>query len=139
CHLLGRIGKVNGEDIAGDNYKFDPRRKYLPNDDLARTGLEALAEPSLRGVMGSIVKIDGQTTTDPAQPGQDIRTTIDVAVQKEIQNFFADATLRVKRVSSDGKNYVEEVPHQVLHGAAVLLDVKTNQVLALVSYPTYNL
>jgi penicillin-binding protein 2 len=139
AHILGRIGKVNGEDLASDPYKLDNRRKYLPNDDIGRTGLEALAEPSLRGVQGTVVKIDGQTTTEPAKPGDDIRTSIDIELQREITNFFADATLRVKKVNAEGKTVFEEVPHQMLHGAAVLLDVKTNQVLALVSYPTYNL
>ena len=139
CHILGRIGKVNREDLVNDPNKLDPRRKYFPNDEIGRTGLESLAEPALRGVQGTVVKIDGQTTTEPPQPGQDIRTTIDVEVQKDIQDFFADATLRLKKFSPERGNYIEEIPHQVLHGAAVLLDVKTNQVIALVSYPTYDL
>ena len=141
CHILGRIGKVNAEDLANDPYKLDSdnRRKYMPNDDIGRTGLEALAEPSLRGVEGTVVNVNGETTTVPPKPGENVRTTIDIELQKEIQGFFADATLRVKKTDDSGRPYVEEVPHQVLHGAAVLLDVKTNQVLALVSYPTYNL
>ena len=138
AHLLGRIGKVNRDDIINDPDRNDDRKKYLPNDDIGRTGLEALGEPSLRGALGSVITVEGETVSQPAQPGQDLRATIDVEVQKEIQDFFAKATLHIKK-TIENRTVYEDVPDQILHGAAVLLDVKSNQVLAMVSYPTYDL
>jgi penicillin-binding protein 2 len=135
CHVLGHIGKVKQEDLAQDPNKGDPLRQYLPNDDIGRGGLEWLCEPALRGTLGRVTTVygeDASSTTDPPIPGENVRTTIDIDLQQEIQNFFASATLH------DSKGQVIE-RNTVLHGACVLLDVKTNQVLALVSYPTYDL
>lgn len=142
CHVIGHVGKVKREDIHGDPNGSDPRRKYLLNDLIGRSGLEWLCEPALRGTLGRIVTVNGQDSSAPnldptlnedaAVPGQTIRATIDIELQQDIQNFFASATLH------DTHGEVTE-KGAVLHGAAVLLDVKTNEVLALVSYPTYNL
>ena len=135
CHVLGHLGKVNHEDLVGDPNRGDPRRQYLPNDDIGRGGLEWLCEPALRGALGRVVTVygeDASNTTDPPIAGQNVRTTIDIDLQQEIQNFFRSATLH----DPHGK-VIEQ--GAVLHGAAVLLDVKTNAVRALVSYPTYNL
>jgi len=136
-HLLGHLSKVNGEDLKQDPNRGDPRRQYLPNDDIGRGGLEWLCEPALRGTLGRVTTVygeDASTTTDPPVPGQTVRTTIDIDLQQEIQNFFASATMH------DPHDPLKEAEHNaVLHGAAVLLDVKTNQLLALVSYPTYDL
>ena len=135
CHVLGRIGKVNQKDLTEDPYHGDPRRRYLPNDEIGRGGLEWLCEPALRGTLGRITTVYGEeasTTTDPPIPGAAVRATIDIDLQQEIQSFFASATLH------DSHGQVTE-RNAVLHGSAVLLDVKKNQVLAMVSYPTYDL
>jgi penicillin-binding protein 2 len=138
CHVLGNLGRVNREDLKADPNKKDPRRKYLPNDDIGRAGLESLCEPALRGALGCVTTTygeDASSTTEPPVPGQAVRTTIDIDLQQEIQTFFASATLHA---FVEGK--LQEIDRNaVLHGAAVLLDVKTNRVLAMVSYPTYDL
>ncbi|HSZ59284.1 MAG TPA: penicillin-binding transpeptidase domain-containing protein [Tepidisphaeraceae bacterium] len=139
CHVLGHVGKVKQEDLHNDANRDDPRRRYQLNDQIGRGGLEWLCEPALRGTLGLTTTIagdDGPGNTEPPVPGQDVRCSIDIDVQRDIQNFFAHATLR----SRDPQTHETiETKDQVLHGAAVLLDVKTNQVLALVSYPTYDL
>lgn len=135
CHILGRMSKVTRPDLLADPNRGDPRRQYLPNDDIGRTGVERLCEPALRGVLGRITSKWGDDTNAEIEapvPGQDVRLAIDVTLQQDIQNFFAHATLR------DTLHKVVE-RDAALHGAAVVLDVKTNQVLALVSYPTYDL
>lgn len=139
CHLLGRIGRVDKKDLLNDPNLKDPRRKYLPNDEIGRSGLEWLCEPALRGTQGMVVTNYGDesaNSAEPPVPGRDVMITIDVGLQEDIQRFFAHATLRVKNPAT---HEYEDLPNQVLHGAAVLLDVKTNQVLALVSNPTFDL
>jgi len=136
CHVVGHIGRVNHDDVIHDLGRFDPRRKYLLNDLIGRSGLEWLCEPALRGTLGRVVTVEHEETPansdDPPIPGEAVHSSIDVELQEDIQNFFASATLH-----DNVGNVVER--GAVLHGAAVLLDVKTNEVLALVSYPTYNL
>jgi penicillin-binding protein 2 len=142
CHILGHLGKVNRKDLDNDADLGDPRRRYLPNDDIGRGGLEWLCEPALRGTLGQMTSVYGEEnsqSTDQPIPGQTVHTTIDIDLQQDIQSFFASATLHdPHRKDEHGKPLVIE-DHAVLHGAAVLLDVQTNQVLAMVSYPTYDL
>lgn len=137
CHVLGNLARVSGEDISKYNKKDkkDPLRDYQPNDLIGRTGVEALCEPALRGTRGqteSTIGDDTILTKSEPLPGQDVRLSIDVELQQQIQEVFASATLR------DAKGVAVE-QGAVLHGAAVVLKVDTNEVLALVSYPTFDL
>ena len=134
CHVLGYVGKVTRKDLESDPNKGDLRRRYLPNDEIGRSGLELLCEPALRGTLGRVV-IEGEEQAGSIEqpvPGEDVTTSIDADLQQDIQSFFASATLRDNRGIPTETNVV-------LHGAAVLIDVKTNQVRALVSYPVYDL
>ena len=134
CHVIGHVGKVSKPDLLNDPNRKDLRRRYLPNDEIGRGGLEWLCEPALRGSLGRVVSHygdDSAAQSDPPIAGEDVITSIDIDLQQDIESFFASATLHKPN---------NEVEHNaVLHGAAVLLDVKTNEVLALVSYPTYDL
>lgn len=133
CHVIGHISKVTREDLVNDPDKHNLRRRYLPNDEVGRSGLELLCEPALRGTRGRVViRDDGDNQTEPAVAGQSVATSIDIDLQQDIQSFFASATLH------DNHGNVIET-NAILHGAAVILDVKTNRVLALVSYPVYDL
>lgn len=134
CHLLGHVARVDAQDLKDNNKGHDEVHDYLPNDLIGKTGVEALCEPALRGARG---RIDRASTDDiilasaAPVPGQDVRLSIDIELQQQIQGAFASATLR------DANGHVIE-DGAVLHGACVVLDVNTNQVLALVSYPTYD-
>lgn len=134
CHLIGHIGRVSSDDLRA-NKKVNELRNYLPNDLIGKAGVEALCESTLRGTRGKIDRSMGdETVLASLEPraGEDVRVTIDIDLQAQIQAAFAAATLR------DGRgNVVEE--NALLHGAAVVLDVQSNQALALVSYPTYDL
>lgn len=133
CHVLGHLGKVEPADLAADPNKGDLRRRYLPNDEIGRGGLERLCEPALRGTLGRMITDgDEQGAIEQPVPGENVTTSIDVDLQQDIQSYFASATLH------DTKGNVTET-NVVLHGAAVLIDVKTNQVRAMVSYPVYDL
>ena len=65
------------------------------------------------------------------QPGRDVRITVDIDLQQTIEHAFTD----VRWVDKNG-TVVEE--HE-MHGAAIVLDIPTNQVRAMVSWPTYDL
>jgi penicillin-binding protein 2 len=136
CHVLGNLSRVSAEEIKKYNRKDhkDPLRDYAPNDLIGRSGIENLCEPALRGTRGLTESTIGEETiltkSDPA-PGQDVRLSIDIELQQQIQEVFASATLRDAR----GAPVEQGV---VLHGAAVVLKVDTNEVLALVSYPTFD-
>ncbi len=134
CHLLGTIARVDEKEVKSTK-DDDELRRYWPNDLIGRSGIEALCEPALRGTRGRVDRVLGDESVlgqlEP-KPGQDVTISIDMELQQQIQSAFAHATLR----DASGKITEEDA---VLHGAAVVLDVKTDQVLALVSYPTFDL
>lgn len=134
CHVLGNLTRVNAQDLKASN-KGDDLRDYYPNDLIGRSGVEALCEPSLKGIRGRVERVLGDESIlaqQEPQQGKDVSLSIDIELQQQIQSVFSSATLR------DAKGVATE-EGAMLHGAAVVLDVKTNQVLALVSYPTYDL
>jgi penicillin-binding protein 2 len=136
CHVIGHLRKVSAEDVASDPNIGNQQKSYRPTDLIGRDGLEALGEPTLRGVRGKTV-FDGLTNQKiseaPAIPGSDLRTTIDIDLQMQIQEMFT----RVKIPWGNRERHGEDV--LPMHGSAVIIEVATGDVKALVSYPDYNL
>ena len=135
CHLLGHLTRVDAENRKDNNKDLDDLHAYLPNDLIGKTGIESLCEPTLRGARGTVDAVQGEETVLARQspvPGRDVRLSIDIDLQQQIQSVFASA-----RLNDATGRVIEE--NAVLHGAAIVLDVETNQVLAMVSYPTYDL
>lgn len=131
-HVIGHLGAVSREDLASDPDAGDERLRYRANDVIGRSGIERLHERTLRGKRGAVVRT---RSTDPAdvtaaEPGQDIRLSIDAELQREIAAAFE----RVEVANPDRS--IETLP---MTGAAVVMDVATNRVLALVSVPGYDL
>ena len=133
-HLMGRVSKVNREDLLSADNPKEETRQYLPSDQIGRGGVEALLERALRGTKGKVVKLPGQdveVSRDDPLPGRDARITIDVELQARVEAAFAAAELLDPRG--------EPVGEAMFHGAAVIIDVPTGEVLAMASYPTYDL
>jgi penicillin-binding protein 2 len=122
AHLLGYMGIVQDEHLSAPT-----GRAYVPDDFVGKTGLEKRYEDSLRGTDGiRFVEVDaiGQVRQEyydreqPAEPGQDLRLTIDLDVQRA-----AEAALSESESGS---------------GAVVALDPRTGAVLALASKPDFD-
>ncbi len=146
CHVIGNLAPVMKEDLEKNANVLamagDDSRKYFYNDSIGRSGLERLCEPELRGSRGSMVRQvgrEGVVETIAPTPGKDVRITIDMDLQMRIQEAF----LRYKeqddpqRPGADLR--VKEIPVHEMHGAAVVIDVPTGEVRAMVSYPTFDL
>jgi penicillin-binding protein 2 len=140
CHLIGTLGRVSREDLAADpNLGKDELRQYVPSDQIGRTGLEKLAERVLRGSRGRVETIEGsagEVGRVDAVPGKQVKTTIDMELQEQVANMFRYAKVVTVDPDDKTKKYVEQVP---MHGAAVVLDIPTNETRVLVSYPTFDL
>lgn len=133
CHIIGRQAKVTREDLKEDPGFGDDLRRYQYNDLVGRSGIEAMAEQQLRGTRGrieSIVGKEGPVSSLPSRRGEDVRLSIDAKLQEELTTLYREA----KTQYADGK-----IEKHVMHGAAVVIDVPTGEVRALVSYPTYDL
>lgn len=133
AHTIGQLSKVLRSDLENDPNVDDELRQYLPNDLVGRTGLEAIAEQRLRGTRGKIERdvVSGAVLSSvDAVAGSDVRTTLDIELQATIEQAFK----QVKFTYAD--HSVEYLP---VPGAAVVIDIPTGEIRALVSYPTYDL
>lgn len=117
AHLIGYVGEVSEEMLNNPRYAF-----YEPGDVVGRSGVEQTYDALLRGKDGSrdvIVNSHGKELGHLGQtlavPGQDLRLTIDLDVQKAAEKAL------------DGKV-----------GAIVAMDPHTGEILALVSRPTFD-
>ncbi|HVT87803.1 MAG TPA: penicillin-binding transpeptidase domain-containing protein [Tepidisphaeraceae bacterium] len=133
AHVIGHLAHVSEKDISDG--PSDELREYLKNDLIGRSGLEALCEPLLRGSRGLIEHRPGDSTKDKLlndpKPGLDVHTSLDIELQNDIYQLFAKVPFKY---NSDDD--ADKIP---MPGGAVVLDIKTNEVLALVSYPSFNL
>ena len=128
CHILGILGPVTRKVVKdANNLQADVLNRYWLDDTMGYSGVERLGERILRGQRG-LVREDfhgNALERIGPQPGRDLRLTIDTDLQEAILHMLADA--------------VQSNPDARGGGAsAVVLDVETRHVLALVSYPTFD-
>lgn len=132
-HILGRTGKISQEE-----YAENAEKGYGYNDIIGKQGIEKWAESYLRGkdgTTGSVTDIENEKSTiatDPT-PGNYVVLTIDSELQAVAEESLARTIGDIRRAGIDGKGT------DCNAGAAVVLDVKTGDALALASYPTYNM
>lgn len=134
AQVLGYTAAVSAADLAADP-------DLAGVGEVGRSGLEGQYDTALRGVPGrSTTAVDSAghrvTTTDAtaAVPGQTLVTAIDAKLQRA-----AEAQLRAAMERTRGRiDRVTGKPFRADTGAAVVLDVKTGRVLALVSLPDYD-
>lgn len=111
--------------------------RYHYNDDSGFNGIEESQEESLRGRRGATVihlETGHRSTIAPVQ-GQDVQLTIDIALQARIQAAMSpEFGLAVAQEWHGRENPTVPVGTH-LNGAAVVLDVDSGEVLALVSTP----
>lgn len=110
---------------------------YLPGDDIGSRGLEQALENALRGSRGVITRhIDDKPDEriEP-QPGGVVQLTLDARLQARVQGIL-DPRFGLTRVQPWHGQENELPLGTPLAAGAVVIDVKTSEVLALVSSPT---
>ncbi len=117
-HLVGYVGAINADELL----KLGSQG-YSPDDTLGKAGVEKWGEKYLRGDLGGtlvILQPDGQIVTTLSakgpQSGRSVYTTLDMDMQKFLEQELGNKP-----------------------GAAVVLDVRTDEILALASNPGYDL
>jgi penicillin-binding protein 2 len=116
-HLLGYVGPVSKEELNGDPLL------ELPEFRIGKSGIEKIYDQALRGRAGLSrfeVNALGREIKElhrrDGEAGQEIRLTVDLDLQRYVHG----------RLSSEPS------------ASAVVLDVRTGEVLALVSVPTFD-
>ncbi len=115
------------------------RGRYFPDDPAGLLGIERAAELTLRGLRGvQSTRLDTHTTSsiDPA-PGQNVTLTIDINLQARIAAILhPDLGLAVAQ-PWHGEDNPTMPPGTPIPGCAVVLDIDTGDILAMVSSPAY--
>jgi len=136
-HVLGYTGAMTAEE-----YEIYRELGYPMDAIVGKVGAELAFEERLHGASGeqtmrmtengTVVSL--QVTRDPV-PGQHVFLTIDLDLQ-----IVAEYALRtqIERINADRES-AEEEEEAIPGGAVVVIDVNTGQILAIASYPTYNL
>ena len=129
-HSLGYVGKINS-----DEYKKN--EGYDLDDYIGKTGIEYVCEKYLKGIDGlkqTDMSIDGTTTgeyiTSQAIEGSDVVLTIDAKVQQVAEQALKS---NIEKINNGGFGEARVVET----GSAVVLNVKTGEIIALVSYPDF--
>lgn len=143
-HILGWMRReIHAEDTAKRpridpaTGKIDPGFYDPDNDRVGHTGVEASQERRLRGLRGMRVRhLDtGEVEQSDPVPGEDVRLTIDAMLQARVLAVMsAQMGLTVAQPWHDNHD-VPDGAH--LNGAAVVLDIPTGEILALVSTPSF--
>lgn len=137
AHILGYLGPVTEEKLAEQqsdaqqSVAYDRLRK---TDVVGRSGLENYYDEVLRGkpsVTTLEVDTSGQVTgtvdQKPAVAGNYLVSSIDAKLQSVVEEQLVAAVQRAQAQGYPGDS-----------GAAVVVDVRNGQILAMASYPTYD-
>lgn len=135
-HILGYVGKISNED-----YKEKKDEGYTVNSIVGKAGVELSFEKYLKGENGeNKVETDLQgntstkTTTKKATAGNTLTLTIDYRLQKVAEESLENTIKGLNDGTLVGKTIQEANA-----GAVVVLEVKTGEVLAMASYPDYDI
>ena len=150
AHILGYVGSITSEELAEKEQLYaiddpnsddpadtiqDPDGKtYRPNDEIGKQGIEAFFEDELRGVPGTrelLVDnvenlVDIIDETNPVR-GSDVHLTIDIDLQVRLEFELKQALDRARGVEV----LQDEEPFRAPAGAAVVLDPRTGEILAM--------
>jgi len=130
-NIVGYMAAVNAGEYERyrKSYHGNKRKRFFVDDTIGRTGIEKYYDYRLRGERGirhSIVNSKGHVQEvleeELPHPGEDVRLTIDVRIERHAEICLDQA---VNKLGARG-------------GAAVVLDCRTGEVLALATAPRIN-
>ena len=138
AHILGTIGPIWQEEWSSSEdtgYVGYADKGYSMNDLVGKDGVEKAFESYLRGTDGRRLittdetgKITGELYTREPQPGGTVALTLDIDLQADVEAALAETISGMIDKDSNERG-----------GAAAVVSVGTGEVLALASYPTYDL
>ena len=134
AHLLGRVGAIENWDAYKDlDLDGDGTPDYEMDDTVGKEGAELAFESYLRGTAGvrevernTSGKVVSEKWTTAPQPGDNVVLTIDIDLQKQVEDILSQAIPQLASEDTEG-------------AACVVMDVNRAEVLASASYPSYYL
>ena len=151
AHVLGYLG-----GMSKDQWAEFQKEGYSMDALVGQTGFELAFEEYLHGIDGTRVDIvnkdgaiiqqyyarekdeKGNITVKEPVAGSNVETTLDITIQQVAEEALEDVMLKV--TNPEINQTVGEKEGLDAQGAAVIvMEVKTGNILACASYPTYDL
>jgi penicillin-binding protein 2 len=136
--VLGYVGPITAEEYA----QLGAKGGITPNSIVGQDGIEEYYDAYLRGKNGSqVIEVDANgdpiQTVQNARPivGDTVVLNLDASLQSFLSNALAQDIYRVRSTIDPVSHNYPSAPN----GAAIVLDPRNGQVLAMVSFPSYNL
>lgn len=127
AHVLGRVSKIPEGDLT-----YYESLGYSMDESVGWSGVEKAFEEYLHGTRGQQTvetndqgKVVSSAYTQEPEPGDNVVLTLDAGLQQVVEDSLAET--------------VPTLTEDVQGAAAVVLSVKDGSVLALASYPTFDL
>ena len=135
-HMLGRVGMINAEE-----YQANKSSGYSINSYIGKSGIEKYFEEYLRGENGAGSTLQnkggyslGQSVDKQPVSGRNVTLTIDLDLQIACEKALEDT---IKEISANAAD--ADSGRDADAGSIVVIDVNTGDVLAMASYPTYDI
>jgi penicillin-binding protein 2 len=135
AHVIGYMGPIP-ERLAEE---YEAAGYVLDRDRIGYDGVEFSLERWLAGspglqiverdVAGQIVRTIGETR--PSQPGYSVRLTIDLDLQRAAQQYLVETLENLREAYPDN-------PIGYDRGVVIAMNPRTGEILAMVSWPTYD-
>ncbi len=147
AHLLGYVGLMTQEEF--EKYSL---LEYANDAYVGKDGIEYAFETDLHGKDGEVEEtrnasgtILSTVYTKEPQPGNHIYLTIDSVLQEQAERILASGITSMQKTRATERaegiargDYDPEMKDEITGGAAVVVNVKTGEPLAIASYPTYD-
>lgn len=133
AHILGTTGAMDADD-----WKVYKELDYKMDDRIGKSGLEKAFEEYLHGTDGRLARVVDKNGNIVSQyyvkepvAGHNVETSIDLNLQMVAEEAM-------KQVHDELTAKEGESGSDIQGMACVVMDVRTGEVLACASYPTYN-
>jgi penicillin-binding protein 2 len=136
AHILGSVGEISAAQLEDPAFKG-----YRPGQIVGKGGMEAVYEKWLHGTPGKRgIQVNAQGRvldrdfgSSPATPGGDLVLTIDDKVQKLTEQSLELGIKLARQTQDENGSYFKATG-----GAAIVMDPRNGQILALASNPTFD-
>ncbi len=136
AHVVGYVGAMS----QGQQERL-LKVGYLPSERVGKSGIEQIFEDDLHGKPGRTeLEVDGTGRVHrvisevPAEPGADIFVSIDADLQAATESYLRQGLIAARKTVSDDSGFF----YPSIGGAAVVMDLRNGDVLAMASHPTFD-
>lgn len=137
AHILGRTGPMDAKE-----YEYYKELGYAMDARVGKEGVEKAFEEDLHGTDGlrvTTISTDGTVLKEyydvAPVAGNNVELTIDLNYQRAAEEALAEYINNLRQTGVGSNAYGKDVEG----GAVVVMEVKTGEVLACASYPTFHL